>query len=87
MAPTVKFGSGSVMVWDAMSYRGIGILFNIDRGWNARGNIWILEDSAVPLAHLLGDRAHISFQDDGVSCQRANSVKERKSDIAFQCLD
>ena len=85
--PAVKFGSGNVMVWEAMSYRGTGRLCSIDGSLNARGYIWILEDSAVPSAHLLGHGDHFSFQDDGVSCQRANSVKERKSDIAFQCLD
>ena len=75
------------MVWEATSYREIGILFNIDRSLNARGYIWILGDSTVPSAHLLGDWDHFSFQDDGVPCQRANSVQEWKLDIDFKCLE
>jgi len=54
LAPNVKFGGGGIMMRVVMSYRGTGTLRKVSRRLDARGYIKILENSAVPSAHLLG---------------------------------
>ena len=74
--PTVKFGGGGVTVWGAMSYRGTGHLTPLTGNLNANGYIDILENSAIPSAHLLGYGNNFFYQDDGAPCHRARIVKE-----------
>ena len=65
LAPTVKFDGGEKMMWGAMSYRGTGILTKVSGILDAKGYIKILEDAAVPSAHLLGYGDVFWYQDDG----------------------
>ena len=54
VAPTVKYGGGGIMMWDAMSYNGTAFLTKVNGNLNGAGYINILENSAIPSAHLLG---------------------------------
>jgi len=51
---TWTVGGVRIMMWGAMSYRVTGILKKVSGILDAKGYIEILEDAAVPSAHLLG---------------------------------
>src|SRR5215216_1071098 len=75
--PTVKFGSGSVMIWGCFTSRGVGGYCKIDGIMNANLYQQILHED------LMGTiRAHdftvkdIIFQHDGDPKHRANSTKQ-----------
>jgi len=64
LALTVKFGGGGIMMWGAMLYRGTGVLKKVSGILDAKGYIKILEDAAVPSAHLLGYGDVFWYQED-----------------------
>lgn len=86
VVPTVKFGGGSVMVWGAMCYRGVGYLEDVSGRLDAEGYIDILGNSMVPSAHLhfFGDT--YVLQDDNAPCHRAKKVRDWLLDQGIQRL-
>lgn len=87
VVPTVKFGGGGVTVWGAMSFRGTGYLTPLKGNLNGIKYIDILENSAIPSAHLLGYGNNFFFQDDGAPCHRARIVTEWKDENNMQSLE
>jgi hypothetical protein len=84
--PTVKFGGGGVLVWGAMTYRGAGMLTRVDGRLNGTGYVNILENFAVPSAHLLGYGDNYWLQDDNVPCHRVRIVHDWKEDNGISCI-
>jgi len=83
---TWTVGGGGIMMWGAMSYRVTGILKKVSGILDAKGYIKILEDAAVPSAHLLGCGDLFWYQNDGAPCHRAKIVNAWKEDNGFRCL-
>jgi len=54
VVPTVKYGGGGIMMRGAMSYNGTAFLTKVNGHLNGAGYINVLENSAIPSAHLLG---------------------------------
>lgn len=65
-----------VTVWGAMSYRGTGLMKRIEGNLNSQGYIDILENYAVPSAHLLGYGDNYFYMDDNAPCHRSKVVKD-----------
>ena len=82
---TVKFQGGGIMVWGAMSYRGTGLLYHVKGNLNGAGYIKILQECAIPTAHLLGYGDDYWYQDDGAPCHRARIVKDWQLENDFRC--
>jgi hypothetical protein len=74
------------MVWGAMIYRGTGFLSRVDGRLNSQGYIKILEDCAIPSAHLLGYDNNFIFQDDGATAHIARIVEQWKEENEFKRL-
>ena len=74
LRPTVKHGSGGVMMWDCFSGKGIGPLVKIDGKMNRHDYIKVLETNLLPLIdHDFNGRGY-SFQDrDGAVPQKTGS--------------
>ena len=87
MKSTVKFQGGGIMVWGAMSYRGTGLLYHVKGNLNGAGYIKILQDCAIPTAHLLGYVDDYWYQDDGAPCHRGWIVKDWQLENDFRCLE
>ena len=62
--PTVKYGSGNVMIWGCMSTAGIGKLHFIERNMNSYMYCEILLQSMIPSLQKLGHRAVFQHDDD-----------------------
>jgi hypothetical protein len=45
---TVKFGGGSLMVWDCMGWNGVGMLAEVEGKMNAEQYVDILNDHLLP---------------------------------------
>ena len=54
------------MIWGAMSYNGTSFLTNVNGHLNGAGYTNVLENSAIPSAHLLGFGGTFWFQYDGL---------------------
>jgi hypothetical protein len=59
VAPTVKFGGGSVMVWGCMTVHGVGLMCRIEGKMDASLYQEILEDELYEM-----DREDLIFQQD-----------------------
>ena len=70
-----------------MSHRVTVFLTPLKGNLNKDGYLDILRNLAIPSAHLLGYGYNFIFQDDGVSCHRANIVKQWKSDQNMRYLE
>jgi hypothetical protein len=84
--PTVKFDGGGVMVWGAMPYRGTGFLKRVTGNLNSQGYIDILENFAVPSAHILGYSDNYFYMDDNAPCHRSKMVTEWKENNNMNSL-
>jgi hypothetical protein len=84
---TVKFNGGGVMMWGAMSYRGVCLLRQVHGTLKSRGYINVLAKNAIPSAHLLGYEDDFWLQDDGAPCHRAKKVKDWHADNNIRCLE
>jgi len=69
-----------------MSYNGTSFLTNVNGHLNGAGYINVLENSAIPSAHLLGFGDDFWFQDDGAPCHRSRLVAEWKAENNLSCL-
>lgn len=63
--PTVKFGGGTLMVWGAISYWGVGPLYLISGNLNSDGYVHILESTMLPFfTALQEEHGDMIFQQD-----------------------
>jgi len=74
------------MMWGAMLYHGAAFLTKVNGHLNGAGYINILENSAIPSAHLLGFGDNFWIQDDGAPCHRSRLVAEWKAENNLRCL-
>jgi len=86
VAPTVKYGGGGIKWWGALSYNRTAFLTKVNGNLNGAGYINVLENSAIPSAHLLGFGDNFWFQDDGAPCHRSRRVAEWKAENNLRCL-
>jgi len=54
VVPTVKYRGGGIMIWGEMSNNGTAFLTKVNGNLNGAGYSNILENSAIPSAHILG---------------------------------
>ena len=62
--PTVKHGSGNVMVWGCMSAAGVGELYFIEENMNSNMYCEILQQSMIPSLQKLGRSAVFQHDND-----------------------
>ncbi|GFW26886.1 transposable element Tcb1 transposase [Trichonephila clavipes] len=74
--PTVKYGGGSVLVWDCIAANGVGKLCFIDGIMTARTYIDILRHNLQSSAQKLGLGASFVFQQDNDPKHTANLTRE-----------
>ena len=74
------------MMLGAMTCNGTAFLTKVNGNLNGAGYINILENSAIPTAHLLGFGDTFWFQDDGAPCHRSRLVAEWKAENNLRCL-
>jgi len=79
VAPTIKFGGGSLMIWACFCWDKLGPIITIDGSVNQEKYIEILGDNVLPFWKRM-KRRHRSpiFQDDNARAHRAISVSNWK---------
>ena len=87
VVPTVKFGDGGVMVWGAMSYKGVGFLTSVQGNLNQWGYIDFIGEQMIPSSDLLGYGENVWFQDDNAPCHRARTVHQWKEAHDIRRID
>ena len=73
---TVKHGGGSVMIWDAVSWKSAGPMISLHGRINSRDYLGILGDQIHPMVHALFPEGNAIFQDDNAPIHTARIVKE-----------
>lgn len=73
IAPTVKHGGGSVMIWGCMSASGVGEVFVCDGRMNSERYISMLDEvfEASVLKLFDGNEAEYLFQQDNAPCHKS----------------
>lgn len=87
LAPTVKHGGGSVMVWGCMSAAGVGNLTFIDGKMDQYIYKNILVQNLEPSARKLGLESEYIFQQDNDPKHTARSVKQWLSENIENVLE
>jgi transposase len=79
IAPTVKYGGGSLMVWACFRWDKLGPIVVIDGTMNSQKYMDTLESQLYPFWKRMKRRTQcLWFQDDGAPCHRAGIVKHWK---------
>ena len=77
VAPTRKFGGGSIMVWGCMLSCGVGFLCRVDGGVDAEMYESILNDELMATIDWFGlDKGSVIFQQDNAPCHTASRIKK-----------
>ncbi|GFT75417.1 transposable element Tcb1 transposase [Trichonephila clavipes] len=74
--PTVKHGGGSLMVWGAISWRGLGSLVTLHGKVKAAHYVNILEDQVHPFVQTSFPGECPLYQDDNAPIHTAKIVHE-----------
>ena len=87
LAPTVKFGGGSVMIWGCFSKAGIGQMRYCEGRMNEATYKVILEENLLPSAlTMFPNSEECFFQQDNAPCHTARSVKVWMKDHQIRTL-
>ena len=89
---TVKHGGGSIMLWSAITYAGVGWMCKIDGNMDKTLYKEILEDEleqtiAYAIEELGFKREQVIFQQDNDPKHSSNLVKEYLKDQSYQILE
>jgi DDE superfamily endonuclease len=69
LAPTLKHGGGSVMVWGCISWWGVGPLVVVEGTLNKKGYVSLLGSHLVPYLKQVKEKCpDVMFQDDNATC-------------------
>lgn len=86
--PTVKHGSGTLMVWGCMSGFGVGRLHRCIGTVRQDQYIQILQDSMLPSSSdLFGEENQFIFMQDNAPCHKAKKVTDFLRQKGVQVLD
>ena len=87
VAPTVKHGGGSIMVWACFCWDQLGPIVVVPGTIDQHKYKNILEQHLLPfLDRLKQDGKNTVFQDDGAPCHRARSVTNWKAEKGIKVL-
>jgi len=87
IAPTVKHGGGSLMVWACFRWNKLGPIIVVDGTMDSRKYIDILENQLCPFwKNMKRQRSSLWFQDDGAPCHRSGFVKNWKIENGIKAL-
>ena len=87
IAPTVKHGGGSLMVWACFRWNKLGPIIVIDGTMDRQKYIDTLENHLYPFWKKMKRRTpSLWFQDDGAPCHRAVLVKNWKVERKIRSL-
>ena len=87
LAPTVKFGGGSVMIWGCFSKAGIGQICLCEGRMNQARYKVVLEENLLPFAlTMFPNSEECFFQQDNAPCHTARSVKVWMKDHQIRTL-
>ena len=87
VAPTVKHGGGSIMVWGCMSEVGVGELRLVSGRLNAASYVALLEDALRPSVRSLGLEGEFIFQQDNAPAHMAKTTKRWMSSVKIAVLE
>lgn len=85
IAPTVKHGGKSLMIWGCMSGYGLGHLYRCTGSMNQHQYIDVLQNTMFPSASaLFGQLNSFFFQHDNAPCHKAKTVTDflRRNQVA-----
>jgi transposase len=86
--PTKKFGVGNLMVWDCMTWQGVGMLVEVEGRMDAEQYVNILSNGLIGTLEKFGWSADaVIFQQDGDSKHTANLAHAWLATHQFGCLD
>ncbi|GJQ85856.1 hypothetical protein Trydic_g8616 [Trypoxylus dichotomus] len=89
LIPIIKFGGGSVVIWESISAAGVGALYICDGTTNSRRYLTmlekVLESSALKLCN--GDDREYYFQQDNAPCHTPYEVTCWFAESDVQVLD
>jgi len=87
IAPTVKHGGGSLMVWACFCWDKLGPIIVIEGNMDRQKYIETLESHLYPFwKRMKRQKRSLWFQDDGAPCHRAGSVKNWKIERGIRSL-
>ncbi|KAM7391278.1 hypothetical protein PAMP_021978 [Pampus punctatissimus] len=87
LAPTVKFGGGSVMIWEDFSKAEIGQIRLCERCMNQATYKVILEENLLPSAlTMFPNSEDCFFQQDNAPCHTAGPINEWMKDDQIKSL-
>ncbi|KAJ8389099.1 hypothetical protein AAFF_G00123050 [Aldrovandia affinis] len=87
LAPTVKFGGGSVMIWGCFTKAGIGQICLCEGRMNQTTYKVILEENLLPSALKMFPKSEDwFFQQDNAPCHTARSIKVWMEDHQIKTL-
>ena len=88
VAPTVKFGGGSVMIWGCRTVHGVGFMCRIEGKMDASLYKEILMDELQGTVDYYGmDKGDLIFQQDGDSKHRSALAQKWLKTNGFKVLD
>src|SRR5688572_14981627 len=76
MVPSIKHGSGGVMVWRCFSEKRLEPLVKVDRKMNYCDYIQILESHLLPFINNNYNRQGYLFQDDNAPVHITKNIKK-----------
>ena len=80
MVPTVKFGSGIIMIWGCFSVKDVGKISVIDGKMNAQKYKRILQENLMSSVESLELPSDYIFQQDNYPKHKAKSTKKWMSE-------
>jgi transposase len=87
VAPTMKHGGGSLMMWACFRWNKLGPIIVVDGTMDSQKYIDMLENQLYPFwKKTKRCIPSLWFQDDGAPCHRSNSVKNWKIDNGIKAL-